>query len=371
MATRFKRTHVPEHLFVSFSAKDDVIAHSLVDDLRRAGLPVWIDYSELIPGTPDWETAIRDAIDRCFAVIVLASPSSRRSRYVKGELDVAESKGRTIYPVWIAGADWSDCIPLGMTSAQFLDLRGKRRDQGLKKLCTLLQKLIAEATPKHYLVKPLRRVRGAKRSGFLAHVEPPPGFISIDLESDSRNSSKEGGAAAFFRLADFPRMQTLLDDLYVNYLSKQFQPFTYATDWVLQEEGSYWDRVLVPWTWVTDKRGKSDNFYKHWLKRSPSDVGVLPNSSLLVNRSSALFAQGLAINDHRLYEAMREHPKATYYFRHARIIESIPVKKYRGTCKHHLVVIPSDEIEWTPEPGHIWIQSKKDVTEEDLEHFLD
>src|SRR5258707_13132378 len=92
-------------IFLSYARLNREFANRLVDDLARRGITLWIDTSKLEPGNADWEQAIREAIRDSQALIFVASPDSRRSRYVKGELSIAEMYSRRIFPVWMAGDD--------------------------------------------------------------------------------------------------------------------------------------------------------------------------------------------------------------------------------------------------------------------------
>src|SRR5215207_641295 len=108
-------------IFVSYSRSDGEFVTRLIADLDAAGVKVWIDKRGLKAGTPDWEQALRDAIRDTNAVLLIASPSSRRSPYVRDELAIAKMHRRGVYPVWAAGEDWIDCIPMGMGHIQFID----------------------------------------------------------------------------------------------------------------------------------------------------------------------------------------------------------------------------------------------------------
>ncbi len=111
------------HVFISYSRSDGAFVTRLTTDLQEAGIQVWIDQQGLKPGTRNWEDALRQAISTSKAVLLIASPASRRSNYVQDELAIAEMYGRRIYPVWASGDQWIDCIPLGMGKVQFIDAR--------------------------------------------------------------------------------------------------------------------------------------------------------------------------------------------------------------------------------------------------------
>jgi TIR domain len=122
---------IPQHVFISFSQADKDFVEKFTGKLREEGIPIWIDYGNLVVGTPDWEAAIRDAISASFAVLLIASPESTKSPYVKGELNVARARGCPIYPVWATGTEWANCVPLEMTMTQYIDCRGERYSKGV------------------------------------------------------------------------------------------------------------------------------------------------------------------------------------------------------------------------------------------------
>jgi len=113
------------HVFISYSRVNIAFVNRLIDDLQRQGITVWVDQSGLTPGTPDWETALRAAISRAHAVILIASEEARKSPYVKDELRLASEVYKLpIYPIWVAGKQWINCIPLGWGGTQYVDARG-------------------------------------------------------------------------------------------------------------------------------------------------------------------------------------------------------------------------------------------------------
>src|SRR5215831_16249206 len=90
------------------------------------GINSWIDESGLEAGTPDWESVLRVAISGARAIILIASPDARASRFVKDELRIAETYKHRIYPFWIAGTQWMDSIPMGWGGTQYIDAREGR-----------------------------------------------------------------------------------------------------------------------------------------------------------------------------------------------------------------------------------------------------
>lgn len=121
-------------LFISYSRVNLQIVQKLRQDLQNAGIDIWIDQVGLTPGTPDWDQALRDAIREASAVLLVASPDSRRSPYVRDEVAIAKDAKKPIYPLWVAGDNWIDCIPMGLGSTQNVDLRDDAYNQNLPRL---------------------------------------------------------------------------------------------------------------------------------------------------------------------------------------------------------------------------------------------
>lgn len=149
-------------LFISYSRRNDAAVDRLRRDLQEAGIEVWIDRAGLTPGTFSWEQALRDAIAQADAVLLCASPDSRRSAYVRDEVALAIQASKTIYPAWVAGDDWLDCVPLGLGGAHYADLRDEHYAEGFAQL-------LAAIGGEHTAVEPFV----AERSSASAEQMPP------------------------------------------------------------------------------------------------------------------------------------------------------------------------------------------------------
>jgi hypothetical protein len=126
------------NIFISYSSIDKDIVARLVDEVQKRGITVWTDYDRLIPGTLDWQLAIRDAIEACDWFLYCGSSDAMKSAFVKGELSVARLKGKSVLPVWIRGDDWAESAPLELVLSQYIDLRGSRYADGLLELIKTL-----------------------------------------------------------------------------------------------------------------------------------------------------------------------------------------------------------------------------------------
>ena len=188
--TRTRATHI----FISYSRANISFVQRLVADLRRKGITVWIDQSGLQPGTPDWETALRDAIGKAHAVILIASEEARKSPYVKDELRLAHDVHHLpIYPLWVAGALWINCIPLGWGGTQYIDARG-----GEPHYQAALNQLIAVlngATPAASLSPTSTITHPAPYTGQSSNYAPTPIGASYPIQTQPTRTGSERSTA--------------------------------------------------------------------------------------------------------------------------------------------------------------------------------
>ena len=133
------------HVFLSYSRADASFVSRLQSDLQAGGIAVWIDHEDIQPGTPDWEDSLRKAIRHASAVVLVASPSARSSRYVKDELRIAEMYKRPVYPLWAMGNEWMDAVPIGWGGTQYIDAREERYQEAIHEIVVILEKLNSPA----------------------------------------------------------------------------------------------------------------------------------------------------------------------------------------------------------------------------------
>jgi TIR domain len=169
--------------FVSFAGVDRAKVKSLVTRLTSAGIPTWFSSSDVTPGTPDWESAIRRGMQESFAVVLVASPSSQRSQYVRAEITLAKNQNLKIFPVWIDGDQWSDCVSLDLIYSQYIDCRNDKAIEGVEVLKKELLSFSESCLPPRFPVPNLywkeRRMEKSGESGSWGTSEPPPGYLGI------------------------------------------------------------------------------------------------------------------------------------------------------------------------------------------------
>src|SRR5258708_2994677 len=139
-------THISPVVFISYSSADNALVKGLKEDLHAQGISTWVDREGILPGTPDWEDAVRNAIRAAHAVLLVASPSARSSRYVKDELRIAEMHPRPVYPFWRAGTMWMDSVPRGWDGTKYIDGREGRYETALHDIIEALMGVLSELT---------------------------------------------------------------------------------------------------------------------------------------------------------------------------------------------------------------------------------
>ncbi len=110
------------NVFMSYSRRDHEIMQRIVAFLRKRGIKAWVDNEKLIPGTPIWEEEIEKAIKGASAVIVVLSPDSKNSEWVRREISLADQNRKRIFPVLVRG-DEDSSITLRLITRQYVDIR--------------------------------------------------------------------------------------------------------------------------------------------------------------------------------------------------------------------------------------------------------
>ena len=128
-------TPVP-HFFMSYSRDDADLQRRIIAELRGRGINVWVDIENLIPGSPVWEREIERSIRAAAGIIVLLSPGSHNSEWVRREISFAEQNEKRIFPILVSG-DEDDSIPLRLSNHQYVDLR-RNFHQGIDELANAL-----------------------------------------------------------------------------------------------------------------------------------------------------------------------------------------------------------------------------------------
>jgi hypothetical protein len=135
----------PGFLFISYSRKDQSFAKKLAGDLRRHGIPVWLDDLALRAGD-NWPQIIAEAIDKCQAMLVIISPDSMASKWVGNELSLADKKGKSIFPLLYRQTSFPGWFELRFGNLQWADFSQGDYQANLNKLLNDMQDVIVPPT---------------------------------------------------------------------------------------------------------------------------------------------------------------------------------------------------------------------------------
>jgi hypothetical protein len=175
--------------FFSYSRTDSEFALRLAGDLKAAGLNVWLDQLDIVPGQ-QWDRAVEEELTRSPRMLVILSPSSIESANVMDEVSFALEQRKTVIPVIHA-----DCrIPYRLRRLQHVDFT-KDYARGLSDLLKALgsgpeeeeevqlqqkRKLDSEQARREQNRK--RVVSPEPRSGVLSRESVSPQFVRKSLE---------------------------------------------------------------------------------------------------------------------------------------------------------------------------------------------
>lgn len=133
---------VSGHVFISYSRRDDETMRKIAFFLRDHGFKVWVDNEKLIPGTAAWEESIENAIKNAFVVIVILSPDSKNSEWVRREITYSDQFQKRVFPALAKGSEEMS-LPLRLVTRQYVDLR-KDENDGLNSLLAAIKFYVEE-----------------------------------------------------------------------------------------------------------------------------------------------------------------------------------------------------------------------------------
>lgn len=152
--------------FVSYAREDRDIALRLADDLRAAGIDVWIDQHNIRAGE-QWDQAVERALEQSLTMLVILSPDAVQSRSVMDEVSYSLEEGKRVVPVLHRACK----IPLRMRRLQYVELTSSYAE-GFSRVVNALQNASATSvvTPAPTLVPTAARTPApiARRQPVLA-----------------------------------------------------------------------------------------------------------------------------------------------------------------------------------------------------------
>ena len=137
-------------VFISYASVDRERVLRVVEELRGAGLGVWMDQSD-IPGGAQYGTEISDGIQRATALVLMCSRASLASRNVKQEIQIAWKYGRPYVPLLLEPVEFPDELEYQLEGWQWVEVLGQPPDLWLPQVMHALARLgfeaVAEGAP--------------------------------------------------------------------------------------------------------------------------------------------------------------------------------------------------------------------------------
>jgi hypothetical protein len=121
-------------IFISYSRKDIDFVRRLATDLENAGYDVWWDVSDL-RGGDDWVRVIPEAIEKSNTFVVVLSPDSFTSEWVRKEYTQALSLRKRIIPIMLRRT----AVPFALNTINYIDFTSE--EQYAEALNSLLRDL--------------------------------------------------------------------------------------------------------------------------------------------------------------------------------------------------------------------------------------
>lgn len=107
------------HIFLSYRSEDAEFALLLAAALRRAGLRLWMDRLNILPGE-DWRKVLQEALHSAVAMLPVLTRGYVNSQYCQRELSRADRIGCPLIPVLLEQIEETQW-PMEVERAQFFD----------------------------------------------------------------------------------------------------------------------------------------------------------------------------------------------------------------------------------------------------------
>ena len=141
-------------IFLSYASADKDSARIIANALKESGVSTWFDESEIMWGA-DLAKSVETAARSSDYILLLLSPAAVNSQWVHAEMSTALSRELQERAIKLIPVLLADCeIPLLLRDRQYLDMRGKNREVGIRRLVDQLSAVpairFAEMTPQTF-----------------------------------------------------------------------------------------------------------------------------------------------------------------------------------------------------------------------------
>ncbi len=128
-------------LFISYSRVDGEFARRINTSLSQQQFTTWIDEVGMRGGS-EWPAQLTEALKQCKAVVVIISPDSIKSVWVKRELEFADKEGKKVIPLKLKETSLPDWYTFRFGTVQWIDFTTGSFEQNFIQLKGILEQLI-------------------------------------------------------------------------------------------------------------------------------------------------------------------------------------------------------------------------------------
>jgi hypothetical protein len=207
------------HVFVSHSKSDKRITEIVCESLAAEGIPTWASFLD-IPSGSNWDESIETALRGASAVIVIVSPASVRSDYVRAEVEEAIRRQKTVIPVVTKAAD----LPLRWRMLQYVKWSSAHAKRCVRQIASGLPQTTASQL-REALDNPSRF--DDVRALILKHTEwlPLEYYMALDYTFKTNALISAGSRADCFA----GRLDTIGPRAYLYYLGSPYRTPIYRS----------------------------------------------------------------------------------------------------------------------------------------------
>jgi pSer/pThr/pTyr-binding forkhead associated (FHA) protein len=120
-----------DHLFIAYAREEwEAIVAPLMAILQDAGLKVWVD-QYLVQGGDDWMLAVEQALSECWLLLLVVSPASLESRYVRLAYRYFLNREKPIIPMLYVAVE---NLPLELSNSKSIRYDSHNRRQSFDAL---------------------------------------------------------------------------------------------------------------------------------------------------------------------------------------------------------------------------------------------
>jgi pSer/pThr/pTyr-binding forkhead associated (FHA) protein len=88
-----------DHVFIAYAREEwESLVAPLTLNLQDAGLKIWVD-QYLAQGSDDWRLAVEQALGECWLMVLMVTPKSLESPYVKMQYRIFMRRGKPLIPI--------------------------------------------------------------------------------------------------------------------------------------------------------------------------------------------------------------------------------------------------------------------------------